>query len=126
MGQNGAKWGKTGPNGTKRNQTGPNRSKRDQTGPNGAKRGQTGPNEDKQGQTGLIFRMQVYFYERKYQPSGAGGTLSLPATLHCLQYLTLRFIQNGQQGPDISESLGLLVPLINFHKTNFLIRSFLL
>ena len=34
----------------------------------------------------------------KYQPSGAGGTCSLPATLHRLQHLTACLIQNGWQG----------------------------
>ena len=37
----------------------------------------------------------------KYQPSGAGGTRSPPATPHCLQYLTACFIQNGRRGPVI-------------------------
>ena len=35
---------------------------------------------------------------RKYQPSGAGGTCSPPATPHRLQHLTARLIQNGRQG----------------------------
>ena len=34
---------------------------------------------------------------RKYQPSGAGGTRSPPATPHCLQHLTARLIQNGRR-----------------------------
>ena len=34
----------------------------------------------------------------KYQPSGAGGTRSPPATTHRLQHLTTRLIQNGRQG----------------------------
>ena len=37
----------------------------------------------------------------KYQPSGAGGTHSPPATPHRLQDLTARIIQNGRQGPEI-------------------------
>ena len=34
----------------------------------------------------------------KYQPSGAGGTRSPPATPHHLQHLTARLIQNGRRG----------------------------
>ena len=34
----------------------------------------------------------------KYQPSGAGGTRSPPATPHRLQHLPARLIQNGWQG----------------------------
>ena len=34
----------------------------------------------------------------KYQPSGAGGTRSPPATPHRLQHLTARLIQNGRRG----------------------------
>ena len=34
----------------------------------------------------------------KYQPSGAGGTRSPPATPHRPQHLTARLIQNGRQG----------------------------
>ena len=37
----------------------------------------------------------------KYQPSGAEGTRSPPATPHRLQHLTARLIQNGQQGLEI-------------------------
>ena len=33
--------------------------------------------------------------EQVYQPSGARGTRSLPATPHRLQHLTARLIQNG-------------------------------
>ena len=36
--------------------------------------------------------------DAKYQPSGAGGTRSPPATPHRLQHLTARLIQNGRQG----------------------------
>jgi len=35
--------------------------------------------------------------KRKYQPSGAGGTRSPPATPHRLQHLTACFIQNRHQ-----------------------------
>ena len=53
----------------------------------------------------------------KYQPSGAGGTRSPPATPHRLQcrtacnaappaIFTARFIQNGPQGPEIGQTLG--------------------
>ena len=34
----------------------------------------------------------------KYQPSGAGGTRSAPATPHRVQHLTARLIQNDRQG----------------------------
>ena len=37
----------------------------------------------------------------KYQPSGAGGTRSPPATPHRLQHLTARLIQNGRRGLEI-------------------------
>ena len=35
---------------------------------------------------------------RKYQPSGAGGTRSPPATPYRLQHLTAHLTENGQQG----------------------------
>ena len=35
--------------------------------------------------------------KNKYQPSGAGGTRSPPATPHRLQHVTARSIQNGGQ-----------------------------
>ena len=41
----------------------------------------------------------------EYQPSGAGGTRSTPATPHRLQHLTAQFIQNGRLGPDIGQTL---------------------
>ena len=41
----------------------------------------------------------------KYQPSGAGGTRSAPATPRRLQHLTAHFIQNGRQGPEICQTL---------------------
>ena len=42
----------------------------------------------------------------EYQPSGAGGTPSLPATPHRLQHLPAHFIQNGRWGPGIGQTLG--------------------
>ena len=45
--------------------------------------------------------------QSKYQPCGAGGTRSLPAMLHCLQYLTACLIQNGLQSLEISQTLSL-------------------
>ena len=42
----------------------------------------------------------------KYQPSGAGGTRSPPATPHRLQHLPAHFIQNGRWGPGIGQTLG--------------------
>ena len=41
----------------------------------------------------------------KYQPSGAGGTRSPPATPHRLQHLTAQFIQNGRRGLEICQTL---------------------
>ena len=41
----------------------------------------------------------------KYQPSGAGGTRSPPATPHRLQHLTAHFIQNGRRGLEIGQTL---------------------
>ena len=43
-----------------------------------------------------ISREKQYGY--LYQPNGAGGTRSPPATLHRLQHLTARLIQNGRRG----------------------------
>ena len=42
---------------------------------------------------------------KKYQPSGAGGTRSPPATPHRLQHLTASLIQNGRQGLKIGKTL---------------------
>ena len=42
----------------------------------------------------------------KYQPSGAGGTRSPPATPHRLQHLPAHFIQNGRCGLGIDQTLG--------------------
>ena len=42
----------------------------------------------------------------KYQPSGAGGTRSPPATPHRLQHLPAHFIQNGRWGPGTGQTLG--------------------
>ena len=42
----------------------------------------------------------------QYQPSGAGGTRSPPATPHRLQRLTAHVIQNGRRGPEIGQTLG--------------------
>ena len=44
----------------------------------------------------------------EYHPSGAGGTHSPPTTLHRLQHLTARLIQNGQQGLEGGYTLGYL------------------
>ena len=50
-------------------------------------------------------KMLDIFYKlimrEKYQPSGAGGTRSPPATPHRLQRLTARLIQNGRRGLEI-------------------------
>ena len=46
----------------------------------------------------------------EYQPSGAGGTRSPPATPHRLQHLTASLIQNGRRGLE----RGLFDPPINF------------
>ena len=43
---------------------------------------------------------------QKYQPSGAGGTRSPPATPHRLQHLPAHFFQNGRWGPGIGQTLG--------------------
>ena len=45
-------------------------------------------------------------FDFEYQPSGAGGTRSPPATSHRLQYLPARFIQNCRWGPGIGKTLG--------------------
>ena len=37
----------------------------------------------------------------EYQPSGAGGTRSPPATPHRLQHLIARLIQHGRRGVEI-------------------------
>ena len=70
---------------------------------------------------------------RKYQPSGAGGTRSPPATPHRLQRRTAYKINNGHEGapkwPTGSGkrlNLRLFDPPINFRLISFLIRSFLL
>ena len=42
---------------------------------------------------------------KEYQPSGAGGTRSPPATPHRLQHLTAQFIQNGRRGLEICQTL---------------------
>ena len=39
------------------------------------------------------FNVRLGYIVSKYQPSGAGGTPSPPATPHRLQHLTARFIQ---------------------------------
>ena len=44
--------------------------------------------------------------KKKYQPSGAGGTRSPPATPHRLQHLPAHHIQNGRWGPGIGQALG--------------------
>ena len=51
------------------------------------------------------------YYENvlKYQPSGAGGPRSPPATPHRLQHLSAQFIQNGRQGLEICQNT-LLIP----------------
>ena len=41
----------------------------------------------------------------RYQPCGAGGTCSLPATPHSLDHLTASLIQNGQRGLEIGQTL---------------------
>ena len=41
-----------------------------------------------------------------YQSSGAGGTRSLPETLHRLQKLTARLIQNGLRDLEKCQALG--------------------
>ena len=46
----------------------------------------------------------------KYQPSGAGGTRTLPAMLHRLQHLTACLIQNGRWGLEISQTLCYWTP----------------
>ena len=45
----------------------------------------------------------------EYQPSGTGGTRSLPATPHRLQHLTARLIQNGRR------SVTVLLPFYSLH-----------
>ena len=42
----------------------------------------------------------------KYQPSGAGGTRSSPATLHSLKHFTAGVIRNGRGGLEIGQTLG--------------------
>ena len=46
---------------------------------------------------------------KKYQPSGAGGTRSRPATPHHLQHLIAHLIQNGWWGQEIGQTLGFCV-----------------
>ena len=58
-------------------------------------------------------------FVEKYQPSGAGGTRSPPATPHRLQHLTARFIQNGRRGPEIGKTLGYLNHRSTFAKYVF-------
>ena len=53
---------------------------------------------------------------KKYQPSGTGGTCSLPAMPHRLKHLTTCLIQNGWQGLKIRQLL----------LNKFLIKLFLL
>ena len=45
--------------------------------------------------------MQISWEKLEYQPNGAGGTRSPPATPHRLQHLTARLIQKGRQGLEI-------------------------
>ena len=56
-----------------------------------------------------VDQMSIMIFDEKnggkYQPSGAGGTRSPPATPYRLQHLTARFIQNGRQGPEIGQTL---------------------
>ena len=54
----------------------------------------------------FLNHLEEFHFLVKYQYSGAGGTRSPPATRHPLQLLTTRFIQNGQQGPEIGQTLG--------------------
>ena len=55
-------------------------------------------------QTVLLENKLILYTE--YQPGGAGGTRSPPATPHRLQHLTACFIQNGRRGPEIGQTLS--------------------
>ena len=46
-------------------------------------------------------KFQIKLILDEYQPSGAGGTHSPPATPHRLQHLTARLIQHGRRGVEI-------------------------
>merc|ERR1712208_259596 len=57
---------------------------------------------------------------------GVAGGERVPPAPHRLHHLTACFIQNGQRGPKIGETLGYWTLQSTFTKKVFLIRSFLL
>ena len=62
------------------------------------------------------FHPQRVVINFKYQPSGAGGPRSPPATTHRLQYLTPRLIQNGRRGLERGQTFGYLTLRSTFAK----------